>query len=78
MTGITFSVEEGFGTDTFEGILTIDEEEALEHYAVTEKEIEYGENYGPYSIAFTPNKSVLNNLNLDLLGSDDFLEEIDE
>lgn len=78
MTGITFSVEEGFGTDTYDGTLTIGEEGALEHYAVTEKEIECGENYGPYSIAFTPNKSVLNNLNLDLLGSGDFLEEIDE
>lgn len=78
MIGIRFSVEEEFGTDTYDGTLTIGPEGALEHYAVTEKEIEYGGNYGPYSIAFTPNKSVLNNLNLDLLGSGDFLEEIDE
>ena len=78
-TGITFAVtEDGLGPDTYDGTLTIGEGGWLQRYAVTEKAVENGDSYGPYSIVFTPNKSVLNNLNLDLLGSGDFLEEIDE
>lgn len=78
LTGFIFSVTEEDMTDTYAGTLTIGKNGSLEQYSIVEKEIENGENYGTYTIDFTPNTSVPNNLNLDLLGSDYFVDVIDE
>ncbi|WP_294599803.1 IPT/TIG domain-containing protein [uncultured Rikenella sp.] len=69
LTGIVFSLTNEGITDTYTGELTVGEDGSLEKYTTAEKEIEDGGYYGTYTIDFTPNTSVPNNLNLDLIGN---------
>ncbi|MCM1301775.1 MAG: hypothetical protein NC250_01400 [Alistipes senegalensis] len=55
--------------DAYKGTLTIGEDGHLKTYQV---KVEKGE-YGPYTIDFTPNKNVRNNLNLDFMWDYDFM-----
>ncbi len=64
-------------SDSYKGTLTFGEGGYLKTYDVKQVNFE-AENYIPYSIEFTPNKNVRNNLNLDLMGCSDFMEEIEE
>ncbi|WP_300727381.1 IPT/TIG domain-containing protein [uncultured Rikenella sp.] len=70
LTGFVFSLTTEGITDTYAGTLTAGENGSLEKYSIVEKEIEDGGYYGTYTIDFTPNTSVPNNLNLDLIGND--------
>lgn len=69
LTGIVFSLTNEGITDTYTGELTVGEDGSLEKYTTAEKEIEDGGYFGTYTVALTPNTSVPNNLNLDLIGS---------
>lgn len=69
LTGFVFSLTEEGITDTYTGELTIGKDGCLEKYSIVEKEIEDGGYFGTYTVDLTPNTSVPNNLNLDLIGS---------
>ncbi|WP_298080887.1 IPT/TIG domain-containing protein [uncultured Rikenella sp.] len=69
LTGIVFSLTNEGITDTYTGELTVGEDGSLEKYTTAEKEIEDGGYFGTYTVDLTPNTSVPNNLNLDLIGS---------
>ncbi len=69
LTGFVFSLTEEGITETYTGELTIGKDGSLEKYSIVEKEIEDGGYFGTYTVDLTPNTSVPNNLNLDLIGS---------
>lgn len=69
LTGFVFSLTTEGITDTYTGELTIGKDGCLEKYSIVEKEIEDGGYFGTYTVDLTPNTSVPNNLNLDLIGS---------
>lgn len=69
LTGFVFSLTEEGITDTYTGELTIGKDGSLKKYSIVEKEIEDGGYFGTYTVDLTPNTSVPNNLNLDLIGS---------
>lgn len=76
LTGFVFSLTTEGITDTYTGELTIGKDGCLKKYSIVEKEIEDGGYFGTYTVDLTPNTSVPNNLNLDLIGSNYLFGEV--